>query len=226
MKTITQWRRCAALASSIMMLSACNGAVVTSGESAEDSGGDADGSASIPGSGSNSVEDCKAYLDESPLGTLTITITNHRAASIFMSDDANCSSAFSVGAPLSTPMIAEPRGYDFTCADGHEYGHFTGDCMNFGETPIAPGETATLTWKGLLYEQITMPQSCFSPSSFDWPSCLQGKAPPAGVLEVTVYLAGATQCTNSGCTGELEHFSVTQSFSYPSDEQIQIDVNP
>jgi hypothetical protein len=98
--------------------------------------------------------------------------------------------------------------------------------------PLNPGEETTLTWNGLLYDFVELPESCMSDylshiSLGDY-SCRQGKTPAAQLLELELLLfATADECSPFspyGCSKYADQFTIAKSIDWPSQTTLQIDV--
>jgi hypothetical protein len=169
--------------------------------------------------------DCKAYLSEAPLGSLTMNVKNNRATAVYLGQPT-CSSAFSITAPGLTSTNADLSGLDVTCEQAQKSGDYPLDCLDNSAVPIGPGEIMAFAWGGLLYESVMMPESCFGPSTFSTPTtCLQGKAPEAGMIEVTLSLYASATCSDMLCSQATDHFEVKKTVSYPAETYVQIDVD-
>jgi len=102
-------------------------------------------------------------------------------------------------------------------------GDYAPDCLDNSALAIAPKGTATLGWSGLIYEDTAMPKSCYGPSMFETlPTCLQGKAPKAAMLELTVRLYASAMCDGSMCIEPSSPFQVTKTFDYPGTTEVQL----
>jgi hypothetical protein len=176
--------------------------------------------------GSDPAPDCKAYLSEAPLGAMVLTIKNNRATAVYIGR-ATCSTKFSVTAPGIASSTADLVGLSLTCDQAQKSVDLPQDCLDNSAQPIEPGATAELTWNGLIYEDVMMPESCFGPATnFKPTTCLQGKAPEAGMVEVAVSLFASASCNNDmQCFGPADGFEVKKSASYPGEAAVQIDVN-
>lgn len=212
MTTATTWITFIALSAGA--LAGCGG---------DEASSSTEGSSSTQGSGS----ECDKYLDEASLGGQTIAITNNRAATVYVSSGL-CSSVFHVKAPGFTTEHADLGSVDLTCEDAQKNSDYAHDCLDDSVLALEAGVTTELTWGGLLYEDVAMAESCFGPStSGHLPTCLQGKAPAAGTLELRVSFFESASCDTDGliCGMPSSPFEVTKSFEYPSESAVQIDVD-
>jgi hypothetical protein len=208
------WLLGATFAASLL---ACGGG----GGEADDNGGGGNG-----GAGGGAALDCSAYKDGTPLGALTITVKNNRAAPVYIMG-GECSSSFSVSAPDLMNTVADRTIVDLTCEQSQKISSFPLDCLTPGQLEIAPGGTAKLAWNGLLYQQVKMPDGCYLPGAVPRPTqCLQGVAPKMGALEASVRVYRSAQCQPEpiGCALQ-DPIDLSKSFNYPSDSAIQIDVD-
>lgn len=167
---------------------------------------------------------CTSFPDDAPLGTVTFTLKNNRAAPIYITGPY-CSRRYSIAAsPGAAFQDGERPTSEGTCQNPIPPPL---DCLGDTATPIEPGGTFQLEWNGLVYAKPTLPAGCPAPADPQSLECYQGNAPKSGTLEVRVDLSPTAQCAvgMQNCTGTGDLFQATKSFSYPGETTVQIDVD-
>ncbi|MDC3956461.1 hypothetical protein [Polyangium jinanense] len=185
------------------------------------------------GSGTNEPADvCAPFMSEASAGEVEIVVRNDRSTPVYLRNGM-CDARFSLqplGAPAGeTSRRAELTVLDVTCDDARTLEAFPLDCFDSSLPPIAPGATVTFPWKGLLYERVGMPASCYNEKATPpLPStCSQGFAVAPGMVEATIPLfANAMENCEGGCQTGLDPFEVKGTFSYPDEKTVTIPVPP
>ncbi|WP_437511112.1 hypothetical protein [Sorangium sp. So ce1099] len=221
MKTsIVTWAARLAIVGSAAALGACGRAEGDGGGGVGGGGGEGDSG----GEGGGAALECADYLDESPVGSASFVVKNNRAESIYLGS-AQCSSRLSVKAPGLTSTQADSPQFGFTCGEAQESPDYALDCLDESAEEIAPGAQVTLTWGGSIYEERELPRACYHPERRLGGYCLQGVAPEAGDLEVTVTLYASAECTDDYCMRPTGYFNVSKRFAFPG-EEVLIEVEP
>jgi len=182
------------------------------------------------GSGTNEpVDACAPFMSESSVGEVEIVVRNDRAAPIYLRNDT-CYSRFGIAPPGEKPHHVELTVLDVTCDEGRVRQSFPLDCFDEGVHAIEPGVTETFRWKGLFYDDVAMPASCYEKadeSSIKPATCSQGLAATPGTLEVTVSLyANAMENCEVGCQSGIDPFEVKHPFVYPDETTVTIPIVP
>jgi hypothetical protein len=77
----------------------------------------------------------------------------------------------------------------------------TTDCPPVSVYMIPPGSALEATWSGSIFEEKSVPESCFAALGCGRTTCLREQAAPQGPLELTASLwPSAKGCDPSGCT--------------------------
>jgi hypothetical protein len=174
---------------------------------------------------SDPADPCAAYMSEASNGEVEFVVTNSRPDAIYVSQGV-CDRRFSIAAPGASTDRADLTAVSFTCAEAQVINAFPLDCLDTSVTSIPPGGMTTLRWKGLLYESVPMPDSCYKNAVPPLPSsCNKGIAVEPGTLEVTVKLYAGADC-QVGCQDGTGPFDVKASFSYPDPKSVAVDVTP
>ena len=187
------------------------------------------------GSGTNGpVDECAPFMSEASAGEVDIVLRNDRPTSVYFRSGI-CESRYSIRPAGGWPPGQTPRGADLpvlaiTCDEGRVAQGFPLDCFDMSVTEIAPGATETFRWKGLLYESVEMPVSCYE-NAPEWPpppaTCEKGFAVARGTLEAEVDLYGsAMQNCEGGCETLDDPFEVKGTFVYPDEKTVTIPILP
>ncbi|MGK3968332.1 hypothetical protein WMF38_29640 [Sorangium sp. So ce118] len=185
------------------------------------SGGGPDGNG---GSGGGEV-DCSAFEDDEPGTTVTITVTNHRATSIYYSGN-DCFDRFRIGPEGGSLGRADFPWVYMTCEEVQTEENWPLDCHG-GETfEIAAGESATFSWSGRLYETQQMPISCAAqPDNPFVNDCPRAVAVQPGAFTIAFELFSSSTCGDVVLCSLSEPFTVEQGFTYPDDTAVEISVD-
>lgn len=185
-------------------------------------------------SGTNEPADvCAPFMSEASAGDVDIIVRNDRSTPVYLRSGM-CDAQFSLQ-PLGEPAgatsgRAELTVLDVTCDDGRTLEQFPLDCFDSSLPPIAPGATLTFPWKGLLYQRVAMPASCYEkadPAGIKPSECSQGFAVAPGTVEATVPLfANVMENCEGGCQSGLDPFEVKGTFSYPDETTVTIPIPP
>ena len=184
----------------------------------------------IDGSGGSGAQttgggpSCTSFPDDAPLGKVTFTVKNNRAAPVYITGP-ECFRRYSIAtSPGAAFQDGERPTSEGTCENPIPPPL---DCLGDVAAPIAAGGTLQLEWNGLFYAKPTLRDGCPAPADPRSLECYQGNAPKSGTLEVRVDISPTAECgvgmQNCYATGDT--FFAKKSFTYPGETQVQIDVD-
>ncbi|KYF88972.1 hypothetical protein BE20_02530 [Sorangium cellulosum] len=188
-------------------------------------GGSGGGGGSGGNGGSGGEVDCSAFEDDAPGTPVTITVTNHRATSIYYPGN-ECVERFRIGPDGGRLGTADYPWVYMTCEEVQTADDWPQDCFGGSTFEIAAGETATFSWSGLLYETQQMPIACAAqPDNPFADDCPRAVAVQPGAFKIALELFGAATCEDEGLCSLSEPFTVEQRFTYPDDTAVELSVD-
>ncbi|KYF93370.1 hypothetical protein BE17_53145 [Sorangium cellulosum] len=187
-------------------------------------GGDGGSGGGPDGDGGGEV-DCSAFEDDEPGTAVTITVTNHRATSIYYSGN-ECVERFRIGPEGGSLGTAEYPWVYMTCEEVQTEEDWPLDCLGGDTFEIAAGESATFSWSGLLYETQQMPIACAAnPDNPFANNCQRAVAVQPGAFKIAFDLFSTSTCEAVGLCALSDPFTVEQGFTYPDDTAVELSVD-
>lgn len=170
------------------------------------------------GGGGGGGGDACALDHEEPTGDLAIIVTNERSTPVYYSG-SGCISVWRVD-------FADHPG----ASDG-ELGcrSVPPDCLDGTMAELAPGESVTFTWNGLLAENVEVPAGCEDPIGIGLFSCDRGISPAVGATgELEVFMQG--NCTDpfseNGWDSCDEDITLSATFTHGPGVSAELTVSP